>query len=334
MWCTRCSASSLVPGGGNLFYVLGAPFAAALDHRLRRRVWCCSSSFSSCSIPEGPPSAGSGLVDAWIWVGPIGLSAILLGEFIYLLWRNPAVAASRSLVEPRQLGALLFGPYLLAVELASMLLLAGSSPRITSAEQPGKGPTDTEGEDERLLHAIRTLAGDGPFALGTNRVLIRRNLIVMLMSVEIMLNTPAGIHRRGLALGTARRSGHVHPHSGVGGSEVAVGLASSCGFVSDSARSMADAADKMRGHCSTSYRFIPAFPLLGLPFVRDRRLAAAALDVTDDGGGSVGISALLALIVMFAFWARHSPTAKLSGPGSPSPASRRISASTSMRCRA
>ena len=61
-----------------------------------------------------------------VWIGPAVLSAALLGELVYMLWRG-AVAAPESgaVVTPQQVGTLLFGPYLLAVELASMLLLAG-----------------------------------------------------------------------------------------------------------------------------------------------------------------------------------------------------------------
>jgi NADH-quinone oxidoreductase subunit J len=71
------------------------------------------------------------------------LSAILLGEFVYLLLRNPVTAASGALVQPRQVGALLFGPYLLGVELASMLLLAG----LVGAYHLGR--TDRRAADER-----------------------------------------------------------------------------------------------------------------------------------------------------------------------------------------
>jgi NADH-quinone oxidoreductase subunit J len=51
-------------------------------------------------------------------------------------------AASGVLVQPRQVGALLFGPYLLGVELASMLLLAG----LVGAYHLGR--TDRQGADE------------------------------------------------------------------------------------------------------------------------------------------------------------------------------------------
>jgi NADH-quinone oxidoreductase subunit J len=58
-------------------------------------------------------------------VGPAGLSAVLLGELVYMLWQGPAAVPGSAIVTPRDVGVLFFGPYLLAVELASMLLLAG-----------------------------------------------------------------------------------------------------------------------------------------------------------------------------------------------------------------
>ena len=81
----------------------------------------------------------------WIWVGPTGLSAILLGELVYLLWQSPVDVGSGTLVAPRQVGALLFGPYLLAVELASMLLLAG----LVSAYHLGRTERQAVAERER-----------------------------------------------------------------------------------------------------------------------------------------------------------------------------------------
>ena len=58
--------------------------------------------------------------------GPVILAAILLAELVYVL----AAAAARRPPRPsrsvrKQVGTALFGPYLLGVELASLLLLAG-----------------------------------------------------------------------------------------------------------------------------------------------------------------------------------------------------------------
>jgi NADH-quinone oxidoreductase subunit J len=110
-----------------VFYVLGAPFAAALEVIVYAGAIMVLFVFVLIMLNTGGAAIQQERhwLTPWIWVGPVGLSAILLGEFVYLLWRNPVAAANGGVVEPRQVGALLFGPYLLAVELASMLLLAG-----------------------------------------------------------------------------------------------------------------------------------------------------------------------------------------------------------------
>jgi NADH-quinone oxidoreductase subunit J len=58
-----------------------------------------------------------------MWVGPSVLAAILIAEVAYLI-SSPATAVYGStVIEPKQVGIALFGPYLIGVELASMLLL-------------------------------------------------------------------------------------------------------------------------------------------------------------------------------------------------------------------
>jgi NADH-quinone oxidoreductase subunit J len=110
-----------------VFYVLGAPFAAALEVIVYAGAIMVLFVFVLIMLNTGRDAIQQELhwLTPWIWVAPTGLAAILLGEFIYLLWRSPVAAGSGVLVRPRQVGALLFGPYLLGVELASMLLLAG-----------------------------------------------------------------------------------------------------------------------------------------------------------------------------------------------------------------
>jgi NADH-quinone oxidoreductase subunit J len=58
-------------------------------------------------------------------IGPVLLTAVLLGEVIYLLVRNTSTLSGVGAIQPHELGSALFGPYLLGVELASMVLLAG-----------------------------------------------------------------------------------------------------------------------------------------------------------------------------------------------------------------
>jgi NADH-quinone oxidoreductase subunit J len=51
------------------------------------------------------------------------LSAILLAEVIYLIFGATLSGVIGGAVEPKQVGLALYGPYLIGVELASMLLL-------------------------------------------------------------------------------------------------------------------------------------------------------------------------------------------------------------------
>ncbi len=57
-----------------------------------------------------------------MWVGPGILAAILIGELFYLL-SGAGQAINSAAVEPKQVGIALYGPYLVGVELASLLLM-------------------------------------------------------------------------------------------------------------------------------------------------------------------------------------------------------------------
>ena len=127
-----------------VFYVLGAPFAAALEVIVYAGAIMVLFVFVLIMLNTGDDAIQQERhwLTPWIWVVPTGLAAILFGEFIYLLWRSPVATWSGALVQPRQVGALLFGPYLLGVELASMLLLAG----LVGAYHLGR--TDRQAVDE------------------------------------------------------------------------------------------------------------------------------------------------------------------------------------------
>ena len=58
------------------------------------------------------------------WFAPAVLAGLLLVGLLHVLLGGATHAAALATVDARQVGAHLFGPYLLAVELASMLLLA------------------------------------------------------------------------------------------------------------------------------------------------------------------------------------------------------------------
>ncbi|MNT01043.1 NADH-quinone oxidoreductase subunit J [compost metagenome] len=77
----------------------------------------------------GPASVAQerGWLKPGIWAGPVILAALLLLELLYVLFVTPSGAGiSGTTVGPKEVGISLFGPYLLVVELASMLLLAAA----------------------------------------------------------------------------------------------------------------------------------------------------------------------------------------------------------------
>jgi NADH-quinone oxidoreductase subunit J len=110
-----------------VFYTLGAPFIAALEVIIYAGAIMVLFVFVMMMLNLGPQTAEQEA--RWLsleaWRGPAALATILIAELVYVLVvRSEPVAGSAS-VAPKQVGLALFGPYLLAVELASMLLLAG-----------------------------------------------------------------------------------------------------------------------------------------------------------------------------------------------------------------
>lgn len=76
------------------------------------------------NIAEAPMTREEGWLKPEAWVGPALLSLVLAGELIYILARG-APKYGLQAVSPKQVGIALYGPYMLGVELASLLLLAG-----------------------------------------------------------------------------------------------------------------------------------------------------------------------------------------------------------------
>ncbi|HEY7789527.1 MAG TPA: NADH-quinone oxidoreductase subunit J [Vicinamibacterales bacterium] len=116
-----------------VFYVLGATFVAALEVIIYAGAIVVLFVFVVMMLNLGRDSVAA--ERAWmrprIWIGPSILAAVLIVEVAYFLWSgvpgvNPAAAHAGSLATgPVEVGMALFGPYVLGVELASMLLLAG-----------------------------------------------------------------------------------------------------------------------------------------------------------------------------------------------------------------
>ncbi len=110
-----------------VFFILGAPFVAALEVIIYAGAIMVLFVFVIMMLNLGPQSAR--VERQWltpgIWVGPTILSALLAAELLYVLGRGPMRLSEIYVVTPKQVGMALLGPYVLGVELASLLLLAG-----------------------------------------------------------------------------------------------------------------------------------------------------------------------------------------------------------------
>jgi NADH-quinone oxidoreductase subunit J len=108
-----------------VFYTMGAPLIAALEVIIYAGAIVVLFVFVVMMMNFG--AQDSETERKWLagraWIGPVILSALLLAEVIYLIVRAPESATMSSITTPKQIGLALYGPYLLGVELASMLLL-------------------------------------------------------------------------------------------------------------------------------------------------------------------------------------------------------------------
>jgi len=109
-----------------VFFALGAPFAAVLEAIVYAGAIMVLFLFVIMMLNLGQHSRDQehSWLQGRIWVLPSILAAVLLAQLINVL-RNVDQLIAPSEVGVLEVSALLFGPYVLAVELASILLLAG-----------------------------------------------------------------------------------------------------------------------------------------------------------------------------------------------------------------
>ncbi|MEE8057757.1 MAG: NADH-quinone oxidoreductase subunit J [Pseudomonadales bacterium] len=110
-----------------LFYLLGAPFAAALEVIVYAGAITVLMVFVIMMLNQG--DAATEQEQQWLlprsWWGPALLSGILLVELLAMISGDSMAVANGVVVSAKEVGIALYGPYLLAVELASLLLMSG-----------------------------------------------------------------------------------------------------------------------------------------------------------------------------------------------------------------
>lgn len=109
------------------FFSLGAPFAGALEIIVYAGAIMVLFIFVVMMLNLGTQTANQEL--QWLspktWLGPTLLSTLLLIEFLIVIFTDDTgLTIGNITVTPVEVGLSLFSTYLLAVELASLLLLA------------------------------------------------------------------------------------------------------------------------------------------------------------------------------------------------------------------
>jgi NADH-quinone oxidoreductase subunit J len=124
-----------------VFATLGAPFAAALEVIVYAGAIVVLFVFVVMMLGLGNDATRSGKWWAHpaAWLGPALLSMVLAAELGYVLFAaGDGNAHPERVIEAKEVGIRLFGPYLLAVELASLLLLAA----LVAAYHVGRRPKE------------------------------------------------------------------------------------------------------------------------------------------------------------------------------------------------
>lgn len=110
-----------------IFLSLGAPFIAALEVIVYAGAIMVLFIFVVMMLNLGKEAAAyeKKLLSPGMWVGPGLMALVLFVELLYVLFNTSTASFEYSYISPKDVGLSLFGPYLLAAEMAAMLLMAG-----------------------------------------------------------------------------------------------------------------------------------------------------------------------------------------------------------------
>jgi NADH-quinone oxidoreductase subunit J len=151
-----------------VFYVIGAPFVAALEVIIYAGAIMVLFVFVVMMLNLGDSAVA--MEKGWLtprsWTGPTVLAGVLLCEVAYLVVRGGGAHMGMGIVTPKQVGIVLFGPYLIGVELASLLLLAS----LVGAYHLGIRTTQKpEMRDARNTYTTRATPSGDIVLAGTDR---------------------------------------------------------------------------------------------------------------------------------------------------------------------
>jgi NADH-quinone oxidoreductase subunit J len=110
-----------------VFFILGAPFAAALEVIIYAGAIVVLIIFviMMLNLKEEAIQQERRWLTPDVYIGPAILSIVLLSELIYIVSMGNTSGELGQVVDVKDVGKSLYGPYILAVELSGMLLMSG-----------------------------------------------------------------------------------------------------------------------------------------------------------------------------------------------------------------
>jgi NADH-quinone oxidoreductase subunit J len=109
-----------------IFYLLSAPFIAALEVIIYAGAIMVLFIFVTMMLNIGlEKKTEKRWLNPSMWIVPSILAAILLINLILALKHVKAIPSGSNAIQPKQVGISLFSTYLLGVEIAGILLMAG-----------------------------------------------------------------------------------------------------------------------------------------------------------------------------------------------------------------
>ena len=150
------------------FYTMGAPLVAALEVIIYAGAVMVLFVFVVMMLNLGKRTVETERqsLQEKVWMGPAVLSAVLIAEVLYMIARATLPGHEGGVVEPKQVGIALYGPYLIGVELTSMLLLGA----LVGACHLGRpAPENPEARYDRDSYERRADSGRNLIRAGAGR---------------------------------------------------------------------------------------------------------------------------------------------------------------------
>jgi len=150
-----------------VFYVIGAPFLAALELIIYAGAIMVLFLFviMMLNIGEHATEVETEWLKPGIWAWPSALATVLIGELTYVAVKVAAPPTVMHVVTPKEIGISLFGPYAIGVELASLLLMSG----LVGAYHLGRRASEKEEQYGASTDGARVVSSSGVVRAGSDR---------------------------------------------------------------------------------------------------------------------------------------------------------------------